>query len=72
MVQTVLPETPERPFFVIVYGISPKAPCDASAMHGRHRCKGAYDSVLLAFVKIIRALMVTASPKSPDGAGISL
>ena len=55
-----------------ISGIKTKAPREASAMHGRHRCKGAYDSVLLAFVKIIRALMVTASPKSPDGAGISL
>ena len=53
-------------------GISTKAPCEASAMHDRHGCKGIYDSVLHAFVRTIRALMVSARPKRPDGAGISV
>ena len=53
-------------------GISTKAPCEAPAMHDRHECKGIYDSVLHAFVRTIRALMVSARPKRPDGAGISV
>ena len=55
-----------------ISGISTKAPCETPAMHGRHRCKEIYDSVLHAFVRTIRALMVSARPKRPDGAGISV
>ena len=55
-----------------ISGISTKAPCETPAMHGRHGCKEIYDSVLHAFVRTIRALMVSARPKRPDGAGISV
>gem|GEM_PF-4030921 len=55
-----------------ISGISTKAPCETPAMHDRHGCKGIYDSVLHAFVRTIRALMVSARPKRPDGAGISV
>ena len=41
-------------------------------MRQPHRCKEIYDSVLHAFVRTIRALMVSARPKRPDGAGISV